>query len=468
MNNTKTVQEIHSDLVGGVYTVRELVDSYLSTIEKKGSLNVMRSMFTTIDTQVEIAQKRFNEGTATLLTGIPVLIKDNIVVEGQHTGAASKMLESYIGTYDATVIEKLKEHSVVLIGHVNMDEFAMGGSTENSAYGPTKNPFDETKVAGGSSGGSAAGVAAHMAPLSLGTDTGGSIRQPASFCGIVGLKPTYGAVSRYGAIAMGSSLDQIGPFGHTVADVELLFSAISGEDSKDATTIPNSKRECPALTKKIGVPFDFIRRDGVSKEVLDNFLHTIEILQKDGYEVIDISMPYLHYALSVYYIIMPAEVSSNLARFDGIRYGLSLPGKTSADTFAKSRGAGFGPEVRRRILLGTYILSHGYYDAYYNKALLVREKIKKEYKDAFESVSFILTPTAPTTAFKIGEKTVDPLTMYLEDIFTVPANIAGIPGISVPTGKDSMGLPFGLQILGPHFSEPNLFDIAKKVENLIQ
>ncbi|MEN9852332.1 MAG: hypothetical protein RI996_275 [Candidatus Parcubacteria bacterium] len=468
MNETKTVQEIHTDLTNRIYSVRQLVDSYLGRIEDKKDLNIIRDVCTDIDEQVVSAQKRFDEGTATLLTGIPVLIKDNILIKNQKVGAASKILEGYTATYNATVIQKLLNAGAVLLGRTNMDEFAMGSSTENSAYGVTKNPIDQTRVPGGSSGGSAAAIAAHFAPLSLGTDTGGSIRQPAAFCGVVGLKPTYGAVSRYGAISMGSSLDQIGPFGKTVHDVEVLFNTISGADAHDATTINESNRVCTASDKKIGIPYSFIKRDGVNPEVLTNFQKTVDILTDAGYEIVDISMPYIHYALSVYYILMPAEVSSNLARFDGIRYGLSVPGKTSADTFAKSRATGFGPEVRRRILLGTYILSHGYYDAYYNKANLVREKIKKEYAEAFEKVSVILTPTAPTTAFKIGEKTKDPLEMYVADIFTVPANIAGVPAISIPSGFDSDGLPFGLQFTAPHFCEQRLFDIGKEFENLIQ
>jgi aspartyl-tRNA(Asn)/glutamyl-tRNA(Gln) amidotransferase subunit A len=468
MNETKTIQEIHIDLTNGVYSVRALVDSYLARIQDTKDLNIVRNLCTDIDEQVIAAQNRFDEGTATLLTGIPIFSKDNILVSGQYAGASSKILEGYTATYNATVIHKLQSVGAILLGHTNMDEFAMGSSTENSAYGVTKNPIDQTRVPGGSSGGSAAAIAAHLAPISLGTDTGGSIRQPAAFCGVVGLKPTYGAVSRYGAIAMGSSLDQIGPFAKTVADAEIVFDVISGIDPHDATTIEVSKRVCALGDKKIGVPYSFIRRDGVSADVLDNFEKTVSLLQNAGYEIIDISMPYIHYALSVYYILMPAEVSSNLARFDGVRYGLSVPGKTSADTFAKSRVTGFGPEVRRRILLGTYILSHGYYDAYYNKANLVREKIKFDFEKAFTECSVILTPTTPTTAFKIGEKTTDPLEMYVADIFTVPANIAGVPAISIPSGFNSNGLPFGVQFTAPHFGEQRLFDIGKELENLIQ
>jgi aspartyl-tRNA(Asn)/glutamyl-tRNA(Gln) amidotransferase subunit A len=468
MRTIKTIQEIHTDLLQGTYSVRQLVDSYLDQIKEKGDINIVRSVFTNIDEQVESAQARFADGTATELTGIPMMVKDNLLVSGQYAGAGSHILENYTATYTATAVERLRVAGTVLIARTNMDEFAMGSSTENSAYGVTKNPIDTTRVPGGSSGGSAAAVAAGLAVATLGTDTGGSIRQPASFCGIVGLKPTYGAVSRYGAIAMGSSLDQIGPFTNSVGDTELVFNIISGIDAYDATTRTGTLPEAHELKKVIGVPFDFIQRDGVDTEVIDNCMMVIEKFKNAGYSVVDISMPYLHYALSVYYIIMPAEVSSNLARFDGIRYGMSLPGSTSTETFAKTRAAGFGPEVRRRILLGTYILSHGYYDAYYNKAQLVKEKIKDDFNQAFTKCSIILTPTTPTTAFKIGEKNKNPLEMYIADIFTVPANIAGVPALSVPSGFDSKSLPFGIQFTAPEFAEARLFAIGKELENLLQ
>jgi aspartyl-tRNA(Asn)/glutamyl-tRNA(Gln) amidotransferase subunit A len=465
---TLTIEQIHEKLKSGELTVRELVDKHLDKIKDTQDLNIIRGTYSNIEQQVKLAQEMFDSNNSTLLTGIPFVIKDNILVQGEFAGASSKILENYKATYDATVIAKLKEAGAVLIARTNMDEFAMGSSTENSAYGVTKNPIDVTRVPGGSSGGSAAAVAAGVSMVALGTDTGGSIRQPASFCGIVGLKPTYGAVSRYGAIAMGSSLDQIGPFGKTVRDTEIVFDCIKGQDAKDATTIKDVDRKGDAGIKKIGIPFDFVQKEGVDKEVLDNFNTIVDGLKKEGYQIIDISLPYMHYALSVYYILMPAEVSSNLARFDGIRYGLSVGGSTSAETFAKSRGAGFGKEVRRRILLGTYILSHGYYDAYYNKAIIVREKIKKEFEKAFEDVSLILTPTTPTTAFSIGDKSADPLAMYLADIFTVPANIAGVPALSVPSGFDKTGLPFGVQFTAPYFCEQRLFEAGKAVENLIQ
>jgi aspartyl-tRNA(Asn)/glutamyl-tRNA(Gln) amidotransferase subunit A len=464
-----SIAHIHEQLKSGAFTVRSLVDEYIKNIDEKNSdINAYLGLYDKLDKYIEKAQEMFENGTATELTGIPFAIKDNILVRGEKATGGSKILENYVSTYDATVIAKLKEAGAVLLGRANMDEFAMGGSTENSAYGVTKNPLDLTKVPGGSSGGSAAAVAMFGAQVALGTDTGGSIRQPASFCGLVGLKPTYGAVSRYGAMAMGSSLDQIGVFAKSVADAEIVFKCISGKDPQDATSRESVKKSSTAPNKKIGVPFSFVRRDGVDSEVLENFENTIEKLKTEGYEIVDISLPYLHYSLSVYYILMPAEVSSNLARYDGIRYGISVPAKSGIEVYEKSRAQGFGAEVRRRIMLGTYILSHGYYDSYYNKAVMVREKIKSEFEEAFKEVSFILTPTTPSTAFAIGEKTEDPLAMYLADIFTVPANIAGVPALSLPSGKDSKGLPFGIQITAPHFMENELFTVASDLEKLVQ
>lgn len=463
-----TIEKAHEKLLRKEITVRELVDACLSVIEAKNpEIHAYLGTYTHIDEQAEQAQKRFDEGKATLLTGIPFAIKDNILVTGQIATASSKILENYTATYDAHVITLLKAEGVVLIGRANMDEFAMGGSTENSAYGVTKNPYDTSRVAGGSSGGSAAALAMNSCLAALGSDTGGSIRQPASFCGLVGLKPTYGAVSRSGVMAMGSSLDQIGPFTRTVRDAEILFSVLSKPDVLDATSVPEELRKTThqvSKGKKIGVPFDFVRRDGIDSEVLADFEATIKKLESDGYEILDVPMPNLHYALSVYYILMFAEVSSNMARYDGIRYGLSEKGNNGIESYAKTRANGFGKEVRRRIMLGTYVLSHGYYDAYYNKAQLVREMIRKEFAQAFESVDVVATPVSPIPAFKIGEKSEDPLAMYLADIFTVPANIAGVPAISVPTGKNKEGLPLSIQLTAPHFCEDRLFTIGKDVE----
>jgi aspartyl-tRNA(Asn)/glutamyl-tRNA(Gln) amidotransferase subunit A len=402
-----------------------------------------------------------------LLTGIPCAIKDNILNKGKIASSSSKILENYHATYDATVIAKLKAEGAVIIGRTNMDEFAMGGSTENSAFGVTKNPFDLNRVAGGSSGGSVASVAMDGALFSLGSDTGGSIRQPASFCGVVGLKPTYGAVSRYGVMAMGSSLDQIGPIGKTVTDVESVFKVIAGNDPKDGTTIDASTYKPKKIKAKpvIGVPRHFLAGDGIDKDVLSAFEKSLEAYKSKGYEIKEISLPNISYALMVYYVVMPAEVSANMARFDGMRYGLHVNGKDGIDDYFESRRAGLGREVIRRILLGTYVLSSGYYDAYYNRANAVRRMITDDFIKAFEHVDIIATPTAPSPAFKIGEKTADPVAMYLEDIFTVTANLTGMPAISIPCGfskKDGVDLPVGLQLTARHGEEQVLFDAGKE------
>lgn len=469
----KTVQQLHEELKSGALTVESLVESCQSVIEKKDKeIHALLGMYsdTFVASQIALAKKMFKEGTATTLTGIPVVLKDNILVEGEIATGASKILETYRATYNATVVKKLQEAGAILLGRANMDEFAMGGSTENSAYGVTKNPHDITKVAGGSSGGSAAVVAYGGVPLSLGSDTGGSIRQPASYCGIVGLKTTYGDVSRYGIMAMGSSLDQVGPFGKTVDDVEALYRVISGNDPHDSTSLPESMRyKGEANIKKvIGVPTSFINCEGVDKEVLVNFNASIETLKKAGYTVKDVTIPNLEKSLSVYYVLMFAEVSSNLARYDGIRYGLSHPGETSIRSYFESRTAGFGDEVRRRILLGTYVLSSGYYDAYYNKANLVRDMLKKEFAKVFADVDVIATPTSPIPAFAIGEKSHDPLAMYLADIFTVPVNIVGVPAISVPSGKTASGLPLGMQFISAHTREDILFAYGRELEKLVK
>jgi aspartyl-tRNA(Asn)/glutamyl-tRNA(Gln) amidotransferase subunit A len=466
----KTLQQIHNELQNKTLTIESLVSDAKNTIsEKDKDIHALLGLYSedTISSQIEKAKKMFEEGRATLLTGVPIVIKDNILVQGELATAASKILEKYHATYDATVITKLKNAGAVLLARANMDEFAMGSSTENSAFGVTKNPHDTTRVAGGSSGGSAAVVAYGGVPVSLGSDTGGSIRQPAAFCGVVGLKTTYGAVSRYGVMAMGSSLDQIGPFGNCVKDVEVVFDIISGEDKQDATSLSTQERMQVNMGKKvIGVPTSFVNRDGVDKDVVNNFKETLALLEKEGYTIQDITIPYLEKALAVYYILMPAEVSSNLARYDGIRYGLSLSGETSIKSYFESRTAGFGAEVRRRILLGTYVLSSGYYDAYYNKANIVRNILQEEFKKIFNEVDIIATPTTPTTAFAIGEKSKDPLSMYLADIFTVPVNIVGVPAISVPTGKDSNNLPYSIQLIGPHNSEKRLFTYGSDVEKV--
>ncbi|MCX6756729.1 MAG: Asp-tRNA(Asn)/Glu-tRNA(Gln) amidotransferase subunit GatA [Candidatus Nomurabacteria bacterium] len=472
----KTLKQLHEEIKSGSLTIEALVESCRKTInEKDGDIHALLGIYSDelINAEISHAKEMFAKGTATTLTGIPIVLKDNILVKGERATGGSKILENYTATYNATVVEKLRDAGAILFGRANMDEFAMGGSTENSAYGVTKNPHDTTRVAGGSSGGSAAVVAYGGVPVALGSDTGGSIREPASFCGIVGLKTTYGRVSRYGVMALGSSLDQIGPFGKSVSDVEEVYKVIAGYDKNDSTSLGKitDNRDKIAentneMRKIIGVPRAFIERDGIDAEVLKNFNESIEKLKNSGYEIKDVNIEHLEKALAVYYIIVPAEVSSNLARYDGIRYGLSHPGETSIQSYFESRTAGFGAEVRRRILIGTYVLSSGYYDSYYNKANLVKEMLKKEFVRVFKDVDIIATPTSPIPAFKIGEKSQDPLAMYLADIFTVPVNIVGVPAISIPSGKTEGGLPLGIHFISPHMREDMLFTIGYDFEKL--
>ena len=463
-----TIEKAHEAMKKGDFTSVELTQAYLDEIARTNKdVNAYLEVFQDALEQARAADARFKAGTATLLTGIPCAIKDNILIKGRISSASSKILENYHATYDATVIEKLKKEGVVFLGRTNMDEFAMGGSTENSAFGVTKNPRDLARVAGGSSGGSAAAVAMNGALFSLGTDTGGSIRQPASFCGAVGLKTTYGCVSRYGAIAMGSSLDQIGPITRTVRDAEIVYEAIRGTDPKDGTTISDTTYPAARVgTKKpvIGVPRHFLKGDGIDAATLKAFDDALETFKAKGYEVKEVSLPNIAYALMVYYIVMPAEVSSNLARFDGVKYGLHVEGGDVIQDYFKTRRAGLGREVVRRILLGTYVLSSGYYDAYYNRANAVRKLITDEFMKAFEIVDIIATPTAPNPAFKIGEKANDPVAMYLEDIFTVTANITGMPAMSVPCGTSEVEgkkLPVGIQLTARHGDEKTLFEAGK-------
>lgn len=411
-----------------------------------------------------------------MLAGIPAAIKDNILIQGAKTTAASKILENYIAPYDATVIKKLKEEEAVFIGKTNLDEFAMGSSTENSGFSPTKNPIDLNRVPGGSSGGSAAAVKAGFCVYALGSDTGGSIRQPASFCGAVGFKPTYGAVSRHGLIAMASSLDQIGPITKNVDDAATVFEAIRGGDSLDSTSVycewDNFTKPLDIEELTIGVPREYFTH-GLDPEIEKNIKSIISKLEKEGAKIKEISLPYSDFALATYYIIMPAEVSANLARFDGMKYGFStmkssnFKVKSLLDVYLNTREEGFGAEVRRRIMLGSYILSAGYYDAYYKRAQKVRRLIKKDFDFAFENVDIILTPTTPSTAFKFGEKTSDPLSMYLADIYTVSVNLAGVPAISLPSGEVN-SLPVGLQLIGKNFDDVKLLQIAKAVETIIK
>lgn len=460
----KTIAQARTLLDKGDLTACELAEGYLAHIEKRWDLHAYLEVFDDVREQAHAADVRIAAGDSHPLLGIPLAVKDNILIKGHVASSASKMLEHYRATYDATVVRKLKEEGVVFLGRTNMDEFAMGSSTENSAFGCTRNPFDPTRVPGGSSGGSAAAVAADAALVALGSDTGGSIRQPAAFCGVVGLKPTYGSVSRSGLMAMGSSLDVIGPITRSVRDAELLFDAIRGADPLDATTMPDTTpRVSPRERYTIGVPRGFLEQ-GVDPDVLEAFEHGLGTLRDAGHHVVDVSLPTLSYALATYYIIMPAEVSANLARFDGVRYGLQVDGGSRIGDCKRSRGMGFGPEPRRRILLGTYVLSSGYYDAYYGQAMQARERIRRDVREVFQTVDAIATPTTPTPAFKVGEKTSDPLAMYLEDIFTVSANIIGVPALSIPHGtavRDSVALPVGFQLMAPERGEATLFALGR-------
>ena len=403
------------------------------------------------------------------LAGVPVALKDNLQLTGVETTCASKILKGHVAAYDATVVKRLKDADAVLVGKTNLDEFAMGSSTENSAYQRTTNPWDPARVPGGSSGGSAAAVAARFAPIALGSDTGGSIRQPAAFCGVVGLKPTYGRVSRYGLVAFASSLDQIGPFTRTVEDASLALSVIGGHDPLDSTS---AKREAPAVVPapkdlkglRVGLPKEYFI-DGLEKEVEKSVRDAVEVLKSLGATVKDISLPHTKYAIASYYIIAPSEASSNLARFDGIRYGASDRSAGSLEeVYEFTRGAGFGAEVKRRIMLGTYALSSGYYDAYYAKAQRVRTLMSKDFKDAFKEVDVIACPTTPTPPFRFGEKTDDPVAMYLSDVFTIPSNMAGNASVSIPCGLSAGGLPLGLQLVADQFGEDALLSAARAFE----
>ncbi len=450
----------------------EITNSVIDRIEKTDSeiKAYISYNFDEARKQAQIAdEKRAKGETVSDIAGIPVAVKDNMCTKGLKTTCASKMLENFIPPYNATVVEKLLDKDAVIIGKVNMDEFAMGSSGENSYFKTTTNPWDTSRIPGGSSSGSAATVAASQVPFSLGSDTGGSIRQPASFTGIVGLKPTYGAVSRYGLVAFGSSLDQIGPMARTVDDTKMLFDAIKGHDKKDATSKITSYTEMPNDVKglKIGIPSQYFG-EGISKEIKEKIYEAIEVLKNQGAQVVEISLPSTDYALSAYYIISSAEASSNLGRYDGVKYGYTGSKRGSLiDLYESSRSEGFGDEVKRRIMLGTYVLSSGYYDAYYKRAKVLQQKITQEFTDAFKSCDIIITPMSPTTAFKIGEKSSDPVAMYAGDICTVTLNIAGLPGMNVPCGFDANNMPIGFQIIGEKFSEYKMLNVAKCYETAI-
>ncbi|MCX5782760.1 MAG: Asp-tRNA(Asn)/Glu-tRNA(Gln) amidotransferase subunit GatA [Elusimicrobia bacterium] len=450
----------------------EVVSACLETIQAKDSK--IKAFVSILEKEALKKAKTIDEKISKgdnvgILAGIPIAIKDNMNIKGFKTTCSSKILENYVAPYDAAVIEKLKEADAVFIGKTNLDEFAMGSSTENSAFQTTRNPWNTEYISGGSSGGSAAAVSASMAPLSLGSDTGGSIRQPAACCGVVGIKPTYGRVSRYGLVAFASSLDQIGPFSYSVEDAALLLRAISGYDKRDSTSanidvpdyVSEIKKDINGI--KIGLPKEYFIK-GMDKEVEKAVRDAVKVFENLGAKISEISLPYTKYAVSVYYLIATSEASANLARYDGIKYGFKAEGTNLIDEYEKTRGAGFGAEVKRRIMLGTYALSSGYYDAYYGKAQKVRTLIKKDFDEAFKKVDIILTPTAPTPAFKIGEKAFDPLQMYLSDIFTISCNLAGLPGISIPCGFSASGLPIGLQILGKAFKEEDILRSAYQYE----
>jgi len=465
--STLTIVEARRALDAKEYSAEALAESYLAAIsEKNAELNIYLEVFSDVLDQARVADVMLKSGTSHPLTGIPLAIKDNILIEGKHASSGSKILENYIAPYSATVIEKLRAEGAVLLGRTNMDEFALGSSTENSAYGPTKNPIDPARVSGGTSGGSVAAVASGLALGALGSDTGGSIRQPASFCGVVGLKPTYGAVSRFGLMAAASSLDQIGPIARNVEDAQILFDAIRGADANDGTSLPESAYDGKKRSAKVvGVPRAFLTA-GMDADVKEAFDASLVLLQGKGYTIKDIELPTFSVALAAYYIINSAEVSTNLARFDGIRYGLSSAADSIKEVYEKTRATGFGREVQRRILTGAFVLSSGYVDAYYRRARAIRASLRSDLTRAFESVDVIALPTSPTPAFLMGEKS-DPLAMYAADIFTVPMNLAGVPAISVPQGtviRNGKALPVGFQLIAPHQGEEMLFAVGKDIE----
>ena len=464
-----TVHELVDLLDKKEITSTDIVRAYADRIDEKEK-DVQAFVTVTTDDALTKAEEIDKTERSGKFSGIPIGIKDNINIDGVKTTCSSKMLENFVSPYNATVIDKLHDEGLISLGKLNMDEFAMGGSTEHSYFHNTCNPWDLNKVPGGSSGGSAAAVAANLVPWALGSDTGGSIRQPASFCGIVGLKPTYGLVSRYGLVAFASSLDQIGPLTKDVTDSAMLLNLIAGYDEKDSTSVNIEKKDyTKALVKdvkglKIAVPKEFLA-EGVNEEVKNAILEAAETYKKLGATVEECSLDIGKEALAVYYIIACAEASSNLGRFDGIRYGYRAENFNNLrEIYINSRTEGFGPEVKRRIILGTYVLSSGYYDAYYKKAQKVRTVIREEYQKLFEKYDVILTPTSPTVAFGIGEKSNNPLEMYLADICTVPVNIAGLPGISIPAKVDSTGMPIGIQLIGKHFDEETLFKAAYTFE----
>ncbi len=458
----------------GKLSLVENVTSFLSRIEERKNLNAFSFLFTedALQKANEVEQK-IASGSFGKLAGMVVAVKDVLAIKDKPLTCSSKILENFISLYTAKAVQKLLDEDAIIIGKTNCDEFAMGSSNENSAFGAVKNPIDETCVPGGSSGGSAAVVAANLCDISLGTDTGGSIRQPAAFCGIYGLKPTYGLVSRFGLTAFASSFDSIGPFANSIEDIALVLEVLSGYDKNDSTSINTENKSYSNLINnnqqklKIGIPKEYFA-EGLSSEIKEQIELVIHKLKEMNFSVEDISLPHTEFAIATYYILTTAEASSNLARFDGARYGYrSKQSSSLVKMYKASRSEGFGNEVKRRIMLGTYVLSSGYYDAYYKKAQQVRRKIKEDFINAFSQVDVLLTPTTPTTAFKLGEKTTDPIEMYLSDIFTTSANLAGIPGINIPIGKDKNNLPIGLQLLANQFEEEKLLQLGSILEKEI-
>ena len=473
-----TALDLAAGIAAGDFSAREVTTAFLDRIAATdGELNAFLLVDTTgaLAAADSVDADRAEGRPLGPLAGVPVAIKDVLATEGLATTCGSRILEGWVPPYDATVTRNLREAGAVIIGKTNMDEFAMGSSTENSAFGPTRNPWDTGLIPGGSSGGSAVAVAARQAPLSLGSDTGGSIRQPAAMCGVVGVKPTYGGVSRYGLVAMASSLDQVGPFATTVADAALLHSVIGGHDPHDSTSLDapvppvlQAAQNADIRGMRIGVVKQ-LAGEGFQAEVRAHFDRSLELLAGAGAEIVEVDCPHFEHALAAYYLIMPSECSSNLAKFDAMRYGLRVgdDGNNSVEqVMGLTREAGFGPEVKRRIMLGTYALSSGYYDAFYGQAQKVRTLIARDFAEAFAEADVLATPTAPTTAFPIGEKVDDPLSMYLQDIATIPANLAGVPGMSLPVGLDEKGLPVGLQFMAPALADDRLYTAGAALEAL--
>jgi aspartyl-tRNA(Asn)/glutamyl-tRNA(Gln) amidotransferase subunit A len=471
----RSVAELRSDVVAGRVSAEELARHYLERIARlDGRLN----SYITVDAEgalqqaIAVDRGRARNDAPGALCGVPIAVKDNLCTCGLPTTCASRILQGYVPPYDAHVVEKLRAAGAVILGKLNMDEFAMGSSNENSCFGPARNPWDTERTPGGSSGGPAAATAAFLAAAALGSDTGGSVRQPASFCGVTAIKPTYGRVSRYGLVAFASSLDQVGPIARNAADAALLLGVIAGHDERDATSVTRQTddyaAECgrPVRGLRVGIARDALEQ-GCDPEVVAAIDNAIKILTDLGCEPVDVSLPHASYGVSAYYIVAPAEASSNLARYDGMRYGLRVAGEDLFSTYGRTRARGFGAEVKRRIMLGTYALSAGYYDAFYLRAQKVRTLIWRDFASAFERCEVLLTPTAPTPAFKLGEKLADPLSMYLQDIFTLPVSLAGVPAVSTPCGLSAGGLPIGMQLCAPAFEEKRLVRVAHAFEQVL-